>query len=50
MDIQDGLALAISKKYKRSKIIGVNNLMRRKWVKECKGASAIAIKSMAKKE
>ena len=40
------LALAISKKFKNFQIIGVDNLMRRKWVKECKAVSAIPIASM----
>lgn len=40
------LALGISKKFKHFKIIGVDNLSRRKWVKECKATSAIPIKSM----
>ena len=40
------LALAISKKFKNCKIIGVDNLSRRKWVKMSNSISAIPIKSM----
>ena len=40
------LALGISKKFRKAKIIGVDNLSRRKWVKESKATSAIPIKSM----
>ena len=40
------LALNISKKFKKSQIIGVDNLSRRKWVKQSKSDSAIPIKSM----
>ena len=43
------LALGISKKFKHFKIIGVDNLSRRKWVKECKATSAIPIKSMSQR-
>lgn len=38
------LALSISKKFKKFKIIGVDNLSRRKWVKESKSDTAISIK------
>ena len=41
------LALALSKKFKNSKIIGVDNLSRRKWVKFSKSNSAIPIKNMS---
>lgn len=41
------LSLALSKKYKNAQIIGVDNLARRKWVKDSKSASAIPIKSMS---
>ncbi len=37
------LALNISKKFKKSQIIGVDNLSRRKWVKQSKSDSAIPI-------
>ena len=40
------LALSISKKFKRSKIIGVDNLSRRKWVNESMSNSGISIKSI----
>ena len=40
------LALSISRKFKNCKIIGVDNLARRKWVKISKSVSAINIKSM----
>ena len=40
------LALSISKKYKKSKIIGVDNLSRRRWVNQSMSNSAIAIKSI----
>tara|TARA_A100001011_G_scaffold400869_1_gene520265 strand:- start:5719 stop:6861 length:1143 start_codon:yes stop_codon:yes gene_type:complete len=40
------LALAISKKFRKAKIIGVDNLSRRKWVRESKATSAIPIKSI----
>ena len=43
------LALSISKKYKKSKIIGVDNLSRRKWVNESMSNSAITIKSIQKR-
>ena len=39
-------ALALSKKFKNSKIIGVDNLSRRKWVREIKSNTAITIYSM----
>ena len=40
------LALSISKRYPRCQIIGVDNLSRRKWVKNSNSDSAISIKSM----
>lgn len=40
------LALAISRKYKKAEIIGVDNLSRRKWVKNSNSESAIPIKNM----
>ena len=40
------LALSISKKYKKSRIIGVDNLSRRRWVKQSMSNSAITIKSI----
>ena len=40
------LALSISRKYKKSKIIGVDNLSRRRWVKQSMSNSAITIKSI----
>ena len=40
------LALSISKKFKKSEIVGVDNLSRRKWVKESKSDTAISIKSI----
>ena len=43
------LALSISKKIKSSKIIGVDNLSRRKWVNESMSNSAISIKSIQKR-
>jgi nucleoside-diphosphate-sugar epimerase len=43
------LALAISRKFKNSEIIGVDNLMRRKWVKESNSESAIPIKTMERR-
>ena len=43
------LALSISKKFKNCKIIGVDNLARRKWVKISKSVSAINIKSMSQR-
>ena len=43
------LALSISKRYRKYKIIGVDNLFRRKWVKESNSDSAIIIKSMKKR-
>ena len=43
------LALAISKKFKNSEIVGVDSLMRRKWVKESNSISAIPIQSMQRR-
>ncbi len=43
------LALSISKHHPNSKIIGVDNLSRRKWVKFSNSDSAIPIKSMQKR-
>ena len=43
------LALSISKKFKNCKIIGVDNLARRKWVKISKSVSALNIKSMSQR-
>ena len=43
------LALSISKRYPRCQIIGVDNLSRRKWVKNSNSDSAIPIKSMSKR-
>ena len=43
------LTLAISKKYKNAQIIGVDNLMRRKWVFNSGSISALPIKSMEKR-
>lgn len=43
------LALNISKKFKKSQIIGVDNLSRRRWVKQSKSDSAISIKSMSQR-
>ena len=40
------LALAISKRFKNSKIIGVDNLQRRRWVSNVNSASAVPIKSI----
>ena len=39
-------ALALSKRYPNSHIIGVDNLSRRKWVKEINSDTAIKIYSM----
>ena len=41
------LALALSKKFKKAKIIGVDSLKRREWVKNIKSKSAIKISSMS---
>ena len=49
MDILDGLALALSKKLKNSVIIGVDNLSRRKWVKNSKSDTAIPIQSISQR-
>ena len=43
------LTLAISKKYNKSTIIGVDNLSRRKWVKESNSTSAIPVQSIYKR-
>lgn len=43
------LALAISKKFKKSSIVGVDNLMRRRWVFKSNSISAIPIKTMEKR-
>ena len=43
------VALALSRKFKKSKIIGVDNLSRRKWVKEVGSSSAIKIHSITKR-
>ena len=43
------LALSISKKYQKSKIIGVDNLSRRRWVNQSMSNSAITIKSIKKR-
>ena len=43
------LALAISKKFKKSSIVGVDNLMRRRWVSKSNSISAIPIKTMKKR-
>lgn len=40
------LALAISKRYRNSKIIGVDNLQRRRWVFNSNSTSAVPIKSI----
>jgi len=40
------LALAISKRYRNSKIIGVDNLQRRRWVLNSNSTSAVPIKSI----
>tara|TARA_B100000579_G_C22825636_1_gene852954 strand:- start:1137 stop:2279 length:1143 start_codon:yes stop_codon:yes gene_type:complete len=43
------LALALSKKFKNSVIIGVDNLSRRKWVKNFKSDTAIPIQSISQR-
>ena len=40
------VALALSRKFKKSNIVGVDNLSRRKWVKEVGSSSAIKIESI----
>lgn len=40
------LSLALSKNYKNSQIIGIDNLSRRNWTRQCKGVSAIPIQSI----
>ena len=39
-------ALKLSKEFKEAKIIGVDNLARRRWVQECGSVSAIPVSSM----
>lgn len=43
------IALKLSKAFGESRIIGVDNLARRKWVEECGSVSAIPIRSMAER-
>lgn len=43
------IALKLSRAFRECRIIGVDNLARRKWVKECGSVSAIPIRSMTER-